>query len=69
MQEKNQEQTLQAISKVIERLGKPVRFVCDEGPEFDNNRSQAYCRDMGIAVVFLFFCVPTLTLLKEPSAR
>ena len=34
-------------------MGKPVRFVCDEGPEFDNNTVLTYCRDMGIAIVFL----------------
>ena len=27
--------------------------MCDEGPEFDNNTVLTYCRDMGIAIVFL----------------
>ena len=44
---------VRALDEVVQRLGKPVRFVSDEGPEFDNNAVLTYCRDMGTSIVFL----------------
>ena len=57
---------VRALDVVAQRLGKPIRFVCDEGPEFDNNTVLTYCRDMGIAIVFLRSYVNTVS---ESSAR
>jgi hypothetical protein len=34
-------------------LGKPLRFVTDEGTEFDNRTVRQYANDAGIEMVFL----------------
>ena len=44
---------VQALDVVIQTLGVPVRFVSDEGGEFDNNAVLTYLRDMNVAIVFL----------------
>ena len=36
-----------------------MRFVSDEGGEFDNNAVLTYLRDMNVAMVFLRSCVNT----------
>ena len=36
----------------MNQLEKPVRFVCDKGPELDNDMVLTYCRDIGVAIVF-----------------
>ena len=43
----------QALDVVVQPLGVPVRFVSDEGGEFDNNAVLMYLRDMNVAMVFL----------------
>ena len=44
---------VQALDVVIQTLGVPVRFVSDEGGEFDNNAALTSLRDMNAAMVFL----------------
>ena len=44
---------VQALDVVIQTLCVPVRFVSDEGGEFDNNAVLTHLRDMNVAIVFL----------------
>ena len=57
---KKQQPIVRALDDVVNTLGKPVRFVCDEGTEFDNGSVLAYCRDRGIKIVFLRSYVNTV---------
>ena len=53
MIDKDQKTVTPALASVVEQLGVPLRLVCDEGPEFDNRSILQFCRELGIALVFL----------------
>ena len=44
---------VQALDVVIQTLGVPVRFLSDEGGEFDNNAVLTCLRDTNVAMAFL----------------